>query len=89
MTKKLNADAAAAVASARKGNCRDAMKYLYDASPHMQQSCSTPGFEDKVADYRHASIIVAGACTRNASKSTRHDQQGFDGPRRRRKHKRR
>lgn len=86
MAKKLNPDAMLAISAARKGNCKDAMKYLYDAAPHNQVGCNSPGFESAVSDFRHASVIVSGSCARpNASKSARHDQQGFDGPRRRKR----
>lgn len=81
---KLNPDASAAVQSARKGNCRDALKHLYDAAPHMQVSCGSPGHEAAVKDFKTASVIVAGLCTVNAKSGT-YRSTGFDGARRRRR----
>lgn len=53
MATRLNPDAHAAVQAARDGRCKDAMKYLYDAAPHMQASCGSESFERAVSDYRH------------------------------------
>jgi len=85
VSKRLNPDATAAVNSARAGNCKDAMAYLYDAAPH-NQTTNVGGerWNDAVSDYRHASIVVTGACTVNAGKSTR-KHSGFDGARRRKR----
>jgi hypothetical protein len=88
MSKRLNPDATAAVNAARAGNCKDAMKYLYDAAPHNQtQNCGGDRWNDAVSDFRHANVVVAGACAVNAGKSTRHTP-GFDGARRRRRKRR-
>lgn len=88
MTKRLNPDARAAITAAHRGNCKDALKYLYDAAPHNQTSCDQPGFESAVADFRTANVIVAGSCVVNSGKSMRLTSGGFDGARRRRKRRR-
>lgn len=86
MAHRLNPDAHAAVQAARDGRCKDAMKYLYDASPHMQASCGSENFERAVSDYRHASVIVAGSCALpQVKRSKRIMPGGFDGSRKRKR----
>lgn len=55
----VNPDATAAIAAARQGKCKSALRYLYDASPHVQSH--TPG-EKHRQDFKVASIIVAQHC---------------------------
>ena len=78
----INPDAAGAIKSARAGQCRDAMKHLYDASPHVQgRECSMTG---PVANaFRQASVIVSGLCTVN--KKAGIPYTGFGRPKRRRR----
>jgi hypothetical protein len=65
-SKRTNVDAQAAIDAARAGQCRDAMKHLYDASPHQQSAEACTSTTSKVAqDFKLATIIVAGACTVN------------------------
>lgn len=85
----MNVDAKAAVAAARSGRCRDAMKHLFDAAPHKQVDCSDGSKYDAAAkDFQHAGLIVAGACTINAKRG-QYKTQGFTGSRRRRRRSRR
>ena len=76
---RLNPDATAAVNAAQAGNCREAMKYLYDAAPHMQAKCDSPDHEKHVADFRTASVIVAGRCTRDEGKVRGKKKYNFEG----------
>lgn len=65
---RTNVDAQAAIDAARKGQCRTAMKFLYDAAPHRQSEAACMNADSKIAqDFRLASIVVAGACTVNAT----------------------
>lgn len=88
----LNPDAGAAVREARKGQCRLANKYLYDASPQNQYNPQNnpAGFERAVKDHKIASMIVAQLCTKPAKGrgSKRYRGAGFEGSRRRRRKRR-
>jgi hypothetical protein len=83
---KLNPDAAAAVKAARAGKCRDAMKHLYDAAPHVQgEGCG--GMQTPTANaFRQAFLIVSGTCTVQRTPG-RYRSTGFDGAKRRRRRK--
>jgi hypothetical protein len=85
---KLNPDASAAISAARAGRCRDAMKHLYDASPHVQgRGCDSMTSAEANA-YRQANLVVAGLCTVQ-TKPKHYKSTGFDGARRRRRRTRR
>ena len=82
---KLNPDAAAAVAAARKGSCRTAMKHLFDASPHLQSVNACASTDTPAArDFKQASVIVAGLCTVDKKPDRSYASAGFRGVKRRR-----
>lgn len=85
---KLNPDAAAAISSARAGNCRDAMRHLYDAAPHMQTSCESDRYAQAAKDFKVATQIVSGLCTIDKKKRG-YRVEAFAGARRRRRRTRR
>lgn len=85
---KLNPDAAAAVAAARKGSCRTAMKHLFDASPHLQSVNACASVDTPAArDFKQANVIVAGLCTVDKKTDRSYTGAGFQGTRRRRRRK--
>jgi hypothetical protein len=79
---RMRPDASSAVANARAGQCRDAMKHLFDAAPNNQDgNCSNDGKSAK--DFRHAAVIVAGLCTVNKKAGIKYT--GFGRARRRKR----
>lgn len=81
---KLNSDASAAVAAARTGQCRTAMKHLFDAAPHNQSDiCSADS--QFARDFKQANVIVAGLCTVDKGRGHKYKSPGFAGARRRRR----
>lgn len=85
MARHLNPDASAAVASARKGNCRDALKHLYDAAPHNQTlECGTEKAKNLAADFKTANVIVSGLCAIDRS-GGKYKTDAFQGVRSRKR----
>lgn len=92
-TRSINADAAGAIRAARAGNCKDALKYLYDAAPHNQtRECGTQKQLNLISDFKQANIVVTQLCATNRTKKSKRAGGGsydFLGrPSRRRKKRR-
>lgn len=79
-SKRTNVDAQAAITAARAGQCRDAMKHLYDAAPHQQSVEACTSQNSKIAqDFKLATIIVTGACTVNKKPTKKmYGRRGWD-----------
>lgn len=62
---RMNADARHAIEAARAGNCRTALRTLFDAAPHNQGGSRG---REQAGDFRTAAIIIEKLCMTNKTK---------------------